>query len=199
MPPFEHFEDSRTGYRFGYGVQGSISTNTGLFWLGALGETVPSDTNQLRLNPSKKDSFGVPTVSIDFSWAPEDLITWKNMKAALAEMTEAFCHDTGIQFARPISSRMHERFVPNRLPPTPGSNHECGGARMGSDPASSTLDPYNRLWEAPNVLVCDAACFPSIPHQNPTATTMALAIRASRHLLAKCSLVAPLVASVGVV
>ena len=55
---------------------------------------------------------------------------------------------------------------------------------MGHDPDSSVVDPYNRIWEAPNVLVCDAACFPSIPHQNPALTAMALAVRASRRLLA---------------
>ena len=49
------------------------------------------------------------------------------------------------------------------------------------------VDPANRLWEAPNVLVCDAACYPSLPPQNPTATTMALAVRASRRLLADAS------------
>jgi choline dehydrogenase-like flavoprotein len=182
MPPFAHLENRATGYRFGYGVQGTISTNTGLFYLGAFGETVPSDNNRLRLDETQKDRFGIPVASIDFSWAAEDLAIWKDADRVLAEMTEAFESDTGIRLQRPTASRVYNLLAVNA--PVPGSNHECGGARMGHDPSSSVVDSYNRVWEAPNVLVCDAACFPSIPHQNPTLTTMALAVRAGRQLLA---------------
>jgi len=183
MPPFAHLENPKTGYRFGYGVQGTISTDTGLFYLGGFGETVPSDSNRLRLDPTKKDRFGIPIASIDFSWGPEDLVMWKDANDVLTEMIEAFHRDSGIKLEHPVTSQVHNVLHMNR-PPVPGSNHECGGARMGHDPASSVVDPYNRLWEAPNVMVCDSACFPSIPHQNPTLTTMALAVRASRKLLA---------------
>lgn len=181
IPPFAHSE-SATGYRFGYGMQGTISTDTGVFYLGGFGETVPSDNNRLRLSEVTKDRFGVPAASIDFSWAPEDIAMWKDMNRVLAEMTEAFCTDAGIKLDHPLADRARSFLVGNRLP-VPGSNHECGGARMGFDPTTSVVDPYNRLWDAPNVLVCDTACFPTIPHQNPTLTSMALAVRASRELL----------------
>ena len=183
MPPYAHLENPRSRYRFGYGVQGTISTDTGLFYLGAFGETVPSDSNRLRLDASKKDRFGIPVASIDFSWGAEDLAMWKDADRALTEMIEAFCRDSDIKLEHPLAKRVYNMLATNG-PPLPGSSHECGGARMGHDPASSVVDPYNRLWEAHNVLVCDAACFPSIPHQNPTLTTMALAVRASRKLLA---------------
>lgn len=183
LPPFAHRENPDVAYRFGYGVQGTISTDTGLFYLGAFGETVPSDANRLRLDGAKKDRAGVPVAAIDFSWGAEDLAMGKDAREALAEMVEAFAQDSGIRLENPVTNRVYN-FLAAGGPPVPGSNHECGGARMGSDPATSVLDPFNRLWEAPNVLVCDAACFPSIPHQNPTLTTMALAVRASRKLLA---------------
>lgn len=183
MPPFAHLEHAQTGYRFGYGVQGTISTDTGLFYLGAFGETMPSDTNRLRLDDARTDRFGTPVASIDFSWAPEDLAIWKDATRALDEMIEAFESDSGIKIRHPLTSRAHNLVTAIKTP-VPGSNHECGGARMGNDPASSVVDSYNRVWDAPNVLVCDSACFPSIPHQNPTLTTMALAVRAGRQLLA---------------
>jgi choline dehydrogenase-like flavoprotein len=167
---------------FGYGVQGTISTDVGIFYLAAFGETVPSDTNRLRLDTSRKDRFGMPVASIDFSWAPEDIRMWKEMNRVLTEMTEAFCSDSGIKLENPLTNRVYNMLAANKLP-TAGSNHECGGARMGADPSTSVLDQYNRLWDAPNVLVCDTACFPSIPHQNPTLTSMALAVRASRQLV----------------
>lgn len=184
MPPFSHRENPQRDYRFSYGVQGVISTDTGLVYLGAFGETVPYDSNRLRLDANRKDRFGMPLASIDFSWSPEDLAMWKDADSALSEMLEAFSCDCGIKLERPTTSKVYDMFTNNRLP-IPGSNHECGGARMGRDPASSVVDPFNRLWEAPNVLVCDSACFPSIPYQNPTLTSMALAVRASRQLLAE--------------
>ena len=186
LPPFSHLEDRGTPYRFDYGVQGTISTDTGLFYLGAFGETVPSDANRLRLDATRKDRSGVPVASVDFSWGAEDLAMGKDAHRALAEMVETFCRDSGIKLKNPLTGRVYNMLAMNG-PPVPGSNHECGGARMGRDPATSIVDPYNRIWEAPNVLVCDAACFPSIPHQNPALTTMALAIRAGRQLLASRS------------
>jgi choline dehydrogenase-like flavoprotein len=44
------------------------------------------------------------------------------------------------------------------------------------------VDRYGRLWEVPNVVVADGACFPSGCCQNVTLTIMALAARAAEHL-----------------
>jgi choline dehydrogenase-like flavoprotein len=56
--------------------------------------------------------------------------------------------------------------------------HECGGARMGSDPSRSVLNAVNQCWDAPNVFVTDSSCFPSNGTCGPTLTTMALTTRA---------------------
>src|SRR5262249_27584862 len=60
LPPFSHQENANVAYRFGFGVQGTISNETGLFYIGAFGETVPSNHNTLRLHATRKDKFGVP-------------------------------------------------------------------------------------------------------------------------------------------
>ena len=71
-----------------------------------------------------------------------------------------------------------------RKPRVPGSGfHEAGGARMGEDPAQSVVGPYNQLWDTPNVLVVDSSVFPTIGFQNSTLTEVALAFRASEHIL----------------
>jgi choline dehydrogenase-like flavoprotein len=65
----------------------------------------------------------------------------------------------------------------------PGSSfHYAGTARMHADPALGVVDGWNRLHEAPNVIVCDASCFTTGPEKNPTLTAMAIAARAARHL-----------------
>lgn len=184
IPPFSHREGTASGYQRDYGIQGTMSQHTGLVYLGAFGETLPRDTNRLTLDSSRTDRFGIPLASIDFVWDNEDLMLRRHAAEALAEMIEAFCKDSKISLIHPFMNRLYQALMTNESI-IPGSNHECGGARMGSDPRSSVTDPFNRLWEAPNVLVCDSACFPTIPHQNPTLTTMALALRAARRLAAK--------------
>lgn len=67
-------------------------------------------------------------------------------------------------------------------PLAPGaSNHFGGTARMHRDPRYGVVDEWNRLHEAPSVLVADASCFTTTPEKNPTLTAMALAARAARH------------------
>ncbi|MFM8772733.1 MAG: GMC oxidoreductase, partial [Actinomycetota bacterium] len=56
--------------------------------------------------------------------------------------------------------------------------HEVGTARMGIAPEHSVVDPLNRVWDAPNVLVLDGACWPTNPCPNPTLTMLAVASRA---------------------
>ena len=183
LPPFGSSEATVGGYSAGYGVQGTLSADTGLVFLGAFGETEPMERNRLRLNAAQLDGNGIPSATIDFSWSNADLALYKEQSRTLAEMMQAFAEDSGIELVNPVAGKAYDLLIGDR-PPVPGSNHESGGARMGTDPAASVVDPYNRVWDAPNVLVCDSACFPSLPHQNPTLTTMALAVRAARKLLA---------------
>jgi choline dehydrogenase-like flavoprotein len=62
------------------------------------------------------------------------------------------------------------------------SIHECGGARMGDDPATSVVNAYNQMWDAKNVFVTDSSCFVSGGTCGPTLTTMALTVRACEYI-----------------
>ena len=65
----------------------------------------------------------------------------------------------------------------------PGSSIHFGGTvRMHDSPEFGALDRWNRLHDAPNVLVVDMSCFTTGPEKNPTLTAMALASRAAVHL-----------------
>jgi choline dehydrogenase-like flavoprotein len=61
--------------------------------------------------------------------------------------------------------------------------HETGGARMGENRQASVLNPYNQVWDAPNLIVTDASAFPGSGIAGTTLTVMALAIRACRNLV----------------
>ena len=181
LPPFNICKKGRSEQSNGYGIQGTISPDTGLFYLGAFGETTCFDSNRIRLSETLKDRYGLAAPEIEFSWSSNDMSIYKEMVEAISDLVEVFEDDCGIKLERPMLTRIHKELTSIGFP-LPGSNHECGGARMGNDPKSSVVDPFNRLWDAPNIIVCDAACFPSIPHQNPTLTTMAIATRAARAL-----------------
>jgi choline dehydrogenase-like flavoprotein len=67
--------------------------------------------------------------------------------------------------------------------PQPGSSvHYSGTVRMHDDPQFGVLDRWNRMHDAPDVVVCDMSAFPTGPEKNPTLTAMALAIRAADRL-----------------
>jgi choline dehydrogenase-like flavoprotein len=65
------------------------------------------------------------------------------------------------------------------------ANHILGGARFGSDPKDSVLDPECRAWEFDNLYVTDGAWMPTSGGANPTLTIQANSFRVADHLLAR--------------
>ena len=61
-------------------------------------------------------------------------------------------------------------------------NHQCGTCRMGTDPASSVVDPHGRAHDVTNLFVADASVFPSSGATNPTLTVAANALRVGAYL-----------------
>jgi choline dehydrogenase-like flavoprotein len=60
--------------------------------------------------------------------------------------------------------------------------HECGTARMGSDPKKSVVNGFCRLHDAKNVFVTDGAVFVTQGCYEPTLTIMAISARASDYI-----------------
>jgi choline dehydrogenase-like flavoprotein len=70
----------------------------------------------------------------------------------------------------------------------PGSSvHISGTVRMHRKREYGAVDEWNRLFDAPNVIVVDSACFTTGVEKNPTLTAMAIAARAADHLAIKCA------------
>lgn len=55
--------------------------------------------------------------------------------------------------------------------------HLCGTCRLGSDRATSVLDPNNKVWDTDNLYVVDASFFPTSAGVNPGLTIAANALR----------------------
>jgi choline dehydrogenase-like flavoprotein len=125
---------------------------------------LPRPENRVRLDEKRRDAWGIPVLRIDCSHGPEELARVREQTIALRALAEA----AGVTLTQ----------IDDAAAPPGAANHECGTARMGSDPASSVLDPHNQCWEAQGLYVTDGACFPSQGTQNPTLTILALTARA---------------------
>jgi choline dehydrogenase-like flavoprotein len=156
----------------GYGVQIYQSAGPGqqsYFTAVAFGEMLPDPNNRVALDNTRKDKWGVPVLHIDCTHRLAEQRLANDQRVALKALAEV----AGVTLRRI-----------DEEPAPPGSaNHECGTARMGRDPSTSVLDPYNQCWDAHGLYVTDAACFPSQGAQNPTLTILALTARACDHAI----------------
>jgi len=129
------------------------------------GETLPLESNHVRLSDTEKDQWGIPLLvtSVDYDDNAERMV--KDFLEQSSEMLEkAGC--------RNIST------YDNRQPP--GLDiHEMGGVRMGLDPDSSLLNKWNQMHHCKNVFVTDGACMTSTGNQSPSILYMALTARAA--------------------
>jgi choline dehydrogenase-like flavoprotein len=161
----------------GFGVQVYQWQATGeysQFGAASFAEMLPRRENRVTLDSEQRDVWGIPVLRIDCTHGDEELMRAREQIAALRELAElAGVTLTGI----------------SKAPEPPGfAIHETGTARMGSEPASSVLDPHNQCWDAQGLYVTDGACFPSQGSQNPTLTILALTARACDHALRSNSL-----------
>jgi choline dehydrogenase-like flavoprotein len=129
-----------------------------------MGETIPKETNQVSLDPNKKDAWGVPLVNFSVAYDDNDDKMVRDFQDQLSEMyTKA-----GFTNIKTDDSKQ-----------APGLDiHEMGGARMGKDSKTSMLNKWNQLHACENVFVTDGACMTSTSTQNPSLTYMALTARA---------------------
>lgn len=131
------------------------------------GETIPKESNHVRLHETQKDEWGIPLLVTSVAYDDNDERMIRDWRTQAAEMLEvAGCHDI--------------KTVDNHW--SPGRDiHEMGGCRMGSDPKTSLLNRWNQLHACSNVFVTDGACMTSTGNQTPSLLYMALTARAAHH------------------
>jgi choline dehydrogenase-like flavoprotein len=131
------------------------------------GETIPKESNHVRLSKDKKDQWGIPLLvtSVDYDDNDERMI--RDFLTQTVEMMEkAGCKN--------ITSSDNKQ--------APGLDiHEMGGVRMGKDPETSLLNKWNQLHLCKNVFVTDGACMTSTGNQTPSLLYMALTARAATY------------------
>jgi choline dehydrogenase-like flavoprotein len=128
----------------------------------AFGECLRYEDNYVDVDPGTVDAFGIPVARIHLTPRANERAMQADMAVAAAEMLEA----AGAKNVRQLNAMR-------------GNAHEVGAARMGVDPRTSVLTPFQRTHDVANLFVLDGSGFASSAWQNPTLTIMALAVRAT--------------------
>lgn len=133
-------------------------------WMGGWGECLPYAENRVTLHPDKRDKWGMPLPTIDFSFGENERKMREDITNSCAEMLK----EAGFTYI--------ERFDYSKVG---GSTiHEMGTARMGHSAETSVLNKFNQMHAVKNVFVTDGSCMTSSACQNPSLTYMALTARA---------------------
>ena len=186
MPRFRNLHKQETDFLRGYATEVSagrmVDLNTDGFgselksnllnpkygnWLiraQMMGETIPKESNRVSLDPSKKDQWGIPLLSVHVEYDDND---------------EKMIKDFEEQFSEMYQKAGFVNITHGGQPTRPGTRHSRNGWRPHGpkDPKTSLLNEWNQLHACKNVYVTDGACMTSTATQNPSLTYMALTAR----------------------
>lgn len=126
-------------------------------------QEVPSATNRVTLDPTRRDAHGMPAVRLAGAAHPETVRTARHLTARAEEWLAA----SG-------ATRTWTDEVPTGLL---AGTHQAGTCRMGDDPATSVTDPDGRVHGHDNLWVADASVHVTNGSVGPALTIMALAHR----------------------
>lgn len=145
-----------------------------MLYISASGEMIPNSGTYMELDPDVRDQWGLPVPRFHWQWTDQEHAVCEHQRATLRQIFQSMDAKIMGDSDRPIEEIMR-----------PGGQvvHEVGTARMSEDPNEGVLDAWSRTRDAENVYVVDGAAFSSMSDKNPTLTILALAWRASDHLI----------------
>lgn len=158
--------------RWGPPVHGLVERTLGRAFDWGIGiEDLPSDANDVSLDPSLTDGDGIPAPRIHYR-IDED--ARRNIAWQLERAKEA--HEAAGAVETVVTDWSHWGW------------HLLGTCRMGDDPATSVVDRFGRAHDVPNLFIVDGSVFVTSGPQPPTATIAANAARCTAHMIATAGL-----------
>ena len=124
----------------------------------AMSEDLPDPDNRVLLDKGR----------VNLIWQPNNLVPNRRLAKSLARHMR--------RAGYPLALKKHGGIET--------TSHQCGTVKMGSDPATSVLDPLCRAWEIDNLYVVDGGFFVSSAAVNPALTIAAQALRVGDHIRA---------------
>jgi choline dehydrogenase-like flavoprotein len=141
------------------------------------GEMIPNDQSYAEIDPTVVDRWGIPVLRFHWQWTDHERNQSKHMQETFRKLIA--------EMGGTVFSNMPTKEQDYGLAPGGRIIHELGGARMGSDPATSVLNAQCQAHEVKNLFVADGAPFVSQADKNPTWTILALAWRTADHITAQ--------------
>lgn len=202
IPRFQNL-DGKKEPRFsrGFAFQGAIGRGyvpegrPGIFGIMGFGEILPYFDNCITIHPRRRDAWGIPIPHIRCSLRENEIALLREQVKSIQEMVSACGYRVifsgsalGLENEKEVFpdadwlSRFMFRKSFRKSLAVGAAIHECGGARMGRDPAKSVLNSFNQCWDVKNLFVTDGSCFVSSGAVGPALTIMALTARACDHI-----------------
>ena len=128
--------------------------------LGAILEDLPEPNNRVTLDPTLKDSNGIPAPHIAYTLSDNSR---RMIDFAIARGTE-------------VLKAAGAYAVESEGPLPYGGWHLMGTARMGRNPQTSVVNEWGRAHDVRNLFVIDGSLFVTSAGVNPTPTIQALAL-----------------------
>lgn len=141
-----------------------------MFSIEAQGECLPRFDNYVELDSEVKDAWDIPVLRFHASYGDNEKAMAKAMRGDINAILEA------MKVSNPVAPYEELSVFGKNI-------HECGTARMGTDPKKTVLNAYNRIHNVKNVFVTDGAAFVTQGCYEPTLTIMAISVRAAHHII----------------
>lgn len=125
-----------------------------------LAEDLPDGENCVELDPSAKDSNGIPAPRVVYRFSENTRRTLEHGTRIAHEFLKA----AG-------ATEVHDEVA------YPWTSHFMGTARMGTDPRTSVTNEWHQTHEVPNLFLVDGSSFVTSGAVGPTPTIGALALR----------------------
>ena len=140
------------------------------------GEGIAREDSYCEIDPSVVDKYGIPVLRFHTSWSDYEINQAKHMKETFKEIL----HSMGAVVTWGGDDGPQNNYGLHN----PGNIiHEAGTVRMGNDPKRSVLNKWSQAHDCKNLFCVDGGQFVSQADKNITWTILALAMRASEHIV----------------
>jgi choline dehydrogenase-like flavoprotein len=132
-------------------------------------QEMPVFEARVQVDPRVVDDWGIPVVRMSGARHPHD-------------------HEVANYISGKAAAWLKEAGATTTWPKLPGKGlsggqHQAGTCRMGNDPKTSVVNPYCQVHDVANLFVIDASVHVTNGGFNPVLTLMAIAYRASEHIV----------------
>lgn len=140
------------------------------------GEGIAREDSYCEIDPNVVDKYGIPVLRFHTSWSSYEINQAKHMKETFKEIL----HSMGAVITWGGDDGPENNYGLHN----PGNIiHEAGTVRMGNDPKKSVLNKWSQSHDCKNLFCVDGGQFVSQADKNITWTILALAMRASEHIV----------------